>query len=481
MGLLRFFVYNNQRLSQIDPARVHMVGFDELPWFGKTFLSENQLVIERSVDDSGMVCVPYEVASRGELLLLTATLMEREEPYFLEVELARGVVHRLRNQMASWVHLGLVIPEELQKQVEEATAAFTRAASRQGIPAEAAEAAEKAIALGVAAADQLAATYANQALEVRMKQSGNLQTLFGVDLGRDLPKKSQLRPIVETFHLVAIPMSWRTIEATEGQRDWSKIDRQLKWAQRNEMKVVGGPLLEFDERFVPDWTYLWEGDCDTLASLMLDHVSQTVKRYRGKCQLWHVAARMNRAGVLSLTDEDRLQIVASAVRTVKELDPRTPVVVSFDQPWGEYMAKQQVELAPIHFADALVRAELGLSGIGLELNIGSGPQATAPRQPIDFSRLVDGWGLFELPLFLLLTVGNTAPDEEDNESSRLAQAAWIDNTLPSLMAKNCVQVVLWNQLGDATAEFPGTGLLDESGEIKPVLNALKQLRQQYLT
>ncbi|MGI9458088.1 MAG: endo-1,4-beta-xylanase [Aeoliella sp.] len=471
MGLLRLFVHDDQRLASIDLARVHMVGFDDLPWFGHVFVSDNQLIIERAQSDSGSVCVPYEVADRGELLLATSTLMERDEPYFLEVELARGVVNRLRNQMAAWQHLGLVVNDELKSRVAAATAAFVRAASRQHDPPGAASSADQAIQLGTAAAEQLAGDYAEQALALRLRQSGKLNTLWGVDLSAELPDEAMRQPIVETFNLVAIPMAWRTVEASEGQHNWTSSDEQFQWARNNDLKIVGGPLLDFDERRVPDWTYLWEGDYDSLASFMLDHVQNAVKRYRGKVNLWHVAARMNRAGVLALNDEERLQVVATAVRTVKDLDPRTPVLVSFDQPWAEYMAGQQVELAPIHFADALVRADLGLAGIGLELNVGAEPRATAPRMPIDLSRLVDGWGLFELPLFVILTADTRTSERE----------GWVEHHLPALLAKNCVQVVLWNQLSDSQAEFEGAGLFDEAGNPKPALNALKQLRQQYLT
>lgn len=480
MGLMRLFVHDGDRLEGLDPTRVHMIGFEELPWFSNVYISENQLVIQRTEDESGAVCVPWHVPNRGELLLATGTLMEREEPYFLEVELARGLVNRLRNQLESWRQLGLVVPNELEADVLEATRHFSRAASRQKEPDVAAEHAEKAIELAVFAGEHLATAYALQALTMRTRTS-QLHTLLGVDLSGKLPQEDLRESVVDAFNLVSLPMSWRNIEASEGKRSWDNTDNELRWAQKNSLKVVGGPLLEFDERRVPDWTYLWEGDYDTLSTFMLDHVQHAVKRYRGKVQLWHVAARMNRPRVLSLNDEDRLQIVASAIHKIRELDPRTPIVVSFDQPWAEYMATQQIDLAPMHFADALVRADLGLSGLGLELNVGSQPLATAPRTPLAFSRLIDQWGLFELPLFLMLTVDTrTTKDREEKGSRSAERAEWVERYVPPLLAKNCVQVLVWNELSDNGAEFPGAGLFDADDHPKPVLNALAALRKQYL-
>ena len=68
---------------------------------------------------------------------------------------------------------------------------------------------------------------------------------------------------------------------------------------------------------------------------------------------------MTHGHALGLDEEARLQVAAKAITTVRELDPTTPLVVTFDQPWAEYLASEQLDLAPLHFADALVRADLG--------------------------------------------------------------------------------------------------------------------------
>jgi len=94
-----------------------------------------------------------------------------------------------------------------------------------------------------------------------------------------------------------------------------------------------------------------------------------------------------------------------------QLDPTTPLVVTFDQPWAEYLASEQLDLAPMHFADALVRADLGLSGLGLEINVGYQPGGSVHRGPLAFSRLVDNWSLLELPLLVALTLPSSAADD----------------------------------------------------------------------
>ncbi len=484
MGLLRLCVHDSQRLARLDPSRIFMMGFEELPWFGHVFISGDQVVVERAEHDSGAVCVPWEVAGRGELLLSTATLMERDQPYLLEVELARGMINRLRNQLAGWELLGLVVPDDLRGEIQSATSQLTRALARLSAPREAGELATAAIDLGVAAAERLASVYAEQAMQIRIGPQGHLNTLWGVDLGSKLPSEEVRSHVARAFNFVSLPMRWREVEASEGQRHWQATDAQLKWAQSAGLKVMGGPLLEFDERRVPDWTYLWEGDFDTLSTFMIAHVRSAVTRYKGKVHLWHVSSRMNRAKVLSLEDEERLQIVATAIRTIRQLDHRTPVVVSFDQPFAEYMATRQTELAPLHFADALVRADLGVAGLGLELNLGNQPRATCPRTPLAFSRLIDQWSLFELPMVILLTAGTKSDrltGDQGSGSDMLEKSAWIERYLPVILAKNCVQVVVWNQLADTEAEFPQAGLFDEQDHPKPALESLAALHARYLS
>jgi hypothetical protein len=293
--------------------------------------------------------------------------------------------------------------------------------------------------------------------------------------------------------MVSLPLTWRTIEAVEGRRNWTDADAQVEWAHSAGLRICAGPLLELDDRGVPDWTYLWEGDFDSLLSFMLEHVRAVVERYRGKVHLWQVAARMTHGHALGLGEEARLQLAAKAITVVRQLDPTTPLVVSFDQPWAEYLASEQLDLAPMHFADALVRAELGLSGLGLEINVGYHPGGSVHRGPLAISRLVDTWSLLELPLLVALTLPSSAAEDpkangkvrvlssEKDEVTPQSQRDWIEENVPLLLAKNAVQIVLWNQLSDAAPHhYPHSGIFDSEDKPKPALEALRKIRQQYL-
>jgi hypothetical protein len=492
MGLMRLTVHDRDRIPPGGLGQVYMCGQDELPWYGRAYMSGAQLIVERAENDSGCAWVPWRINGRGVLLLGTSTLMERERPYRLEVELARGTINRLRNQIAHWEMLGLVVPDDLRQEVLAATRHFSRAATNHD-PDPSAEDAEKALVAAVDAMDRSAAIYSQQAIEIRRAQSKKLTTWFGVHLGDAMPAVGVARQLLPSFNMISVPLSWRSIEASEGRRNWKQADAQIEWGKTAGMKIMGGPLLELDDRGVPDWTYLWEGDFDSLLGFMLDHVTSVVKRYRGKVHLWQVVARMSHGRVLALTEDQRLQIAAQAITRVRELDPTTPLIASFDQPWAEYLATEQLDLAPLHFADALVRADLGLSGLGVEITVGYHPGATPHRSPFSYSRLIDTWGLLELPLLVTLTLPSS-PEKDPLANPKIqvlsndaddvtpaTQAAWIERHVPLLLAKAPVQVILWNQLSDASPHvYPHGGVFDAQDKPKPALESLRKIRQQLL-
>jgi hypothetical protein len=167
--------------------------------------------------------------------------------------------------------------------------------------------------------------------------------------------------------------------------------------------------------------------------------------------------------------------------------------VSFDQPWAEYLASQQLDLAPLHFADALVRADIGLAGIGLEINIGYHPGGSLPRGPLAVSRLIDTWSQLELPLLVAITLPSSAAEDpqtngkvqviggQSDSVTPASQREWIERHVPLLLAKNVVQVFLWNQFSDAAPHhYPHGGLFDAADKPKPALDALKNIRKKYL-
>jgi hypothetical protein len=204
---------------------------------------------------------------------------------------------------------------------------------------------------------------------------------------------------------------------------------------------------------------------------------------------------MNAPGFLRIPDEQKVQLTMMAVELVRRLDPRTPVFVSFDQPWAEYMAFEETDLSPLHFADLLVRADLGIAGLGLEINYGFWPGGTFPRDILDISEQIDFWALLGLPLITILSIPSSGAEDQlacrhagrplakasPDGLSPQSQKRVVEQILPVLLAKQSVHAVVWNQVFDASVhQYANAGVFDANHRPKPALSSLIALRRDHL-
>lgn len=475
MGQMRFLIPHRDRVTPQAIASAHLRGQDDLPWLCRITLRGNDLLVERNETESGTFHILWPAGEFGTLLLSTATLKERPQPYQLPVELARGTLNRLRNQLASWQMGGFEMPEAARAQLKEAIGHFVTAATNQTTPELAAEAAEKAIEIALHAMRSMAAAYAENAERARLQSKPRILPLFAGRLGGSVPAGAVATAFTSAFNAAIVPFSWSVVESDEGRKNWSLYDAQVQWCQSQGMRICGGPLLELQRRALPDWLFLWEGDFENLLAVAGDHVRAVVSRYRGKVAFWSIAGRLMTGEALGLDDEQKLRMVVRAIEVVRSADPQTPVIVTFDQPWAEFMAHRETDLTPMYFADALVRAEIGVAGIGIDVSIGLDEIASLPRDWLEFGRHLDRWSLLGLPLLLSLAI----PSGGQGFSAQ-SQHAWLKQYVPAALARPTVQGIIWNQLLDSEAhDFPDTGLVDAAGNPKPAFQALAELRKRF--
>ena len=206
--------------------------------------------------------------------------------------------------------------------------------------------------------------------------------------------------------------------------------------------------------------------------MAMQYIRSVVLRYKGRIHLWHCTARLNTAEDLGLSEEECLRLAVRTIETVRNADPKAPVLVSIDQPWGEYLGREERDLSPIHFADALVRADLGVSGIGLELKLGAEPGCTLPRDALELGRQIDRWTQLGLPLVVFLTI------PRGGSFTQQTQLAWLNSYLQLLFAKAAVHAVVWNQLHDeAAGPAAQRGLFDSLGMPTAAHKALAEFRR----
>jgi hypothetical protein len=420
-------------------------------------------------------------------------LIERDIPYQIQVELARGKVNQLRNQAADWLSGGLQMPDDLQQHIREATLAFARAVTEAPAPGASAHA-QTALARAFHAADKLVQIYKNQVFEVRHQKQPRLDTSLACRLAPVVPTAEQTRLLVKAFNTVTLPFSWSDIQPTEEDYQWQGHDDVLAWAQDNELAVVGGPVVDFTPARLPDWLWLWERDLPSLVSLLCTYVETVIRRYRGRIRSWQLTTASNAADVLGLGEDELLWLTVRLAEAARQVDPNLELSIGLAQPWGEYMAIQDHTHSPFIFADTLIRSGMNLAGLDLELIHGVSPRGSYCRDTLEVSRLMDLYGLLGVPL--QITLGYPSADGADPKAdpalavaagswragfSPDMQAQWAETHVGLALCKPSVRAVTWSHFLDgAPHQFPTCGLMDARGKPKPALKCVQELREQHL-
>ena len=494
MGIMRFDIYPPDRISPKMASLAYMTGMDNAPWRRIAAFKNGRLELVRTSNDSGNVHVLWPVEGHGQMMVSTAWLMERERPYHLPLELARGKLSQLRLQAAVWESIGLAIPPSIKTGAEEAMQKLRDAIVRYRTdPLEAAADAESALKIAMTMGDQLASKYAEGTLLAHRRMGSKRDCLVGVHLGPTMVDDFTSRHVSNTFNAVIVPLVWREIEANENRRDWEVFDSQIAWAKANGLTICAGPLLSLDSSNTPDWLCLFENDFEAIRAAVGQFVEAAVQRYRGQVDIWLGSQRTNllqESAVGKVEEDELVQLTAQVIEQVKSLDPNTPRIVSFDRPWAEYVAESRVDFPPWFFADALIRGNLGLSGVMLEINFGYASMGTLPRDLLEISHLLDVWGMLGVPVFLNLAVPSAAHADPlarfktevlVSDCSPLTQESWCSRYLPLMLAKPCVRGIFWSQLHDMLPhDYPYAGLFDPRRKPKPILKTIETFRNVLL-
>ncbi len=453
----------------------YLTGIEGIPWQSRCRLSGDQFSIGREIDESGKLNLLWPTESLGDVCLSTTSLRLVETPYLLDVELARGTVNRLRTQASEWQRIGLRLPEDYFPAAELTLEQFLKSVTCRDREQQS-ELAKLAIDGCMQASVKLCDTYSAQALEARKQSEGRLSTLSGIELAnRSL--STVYGNIDSAFNLVSVPVDLGAVENDAGKQDFTHFDSHIEWAGKQAKKLCVGPLVNFATGKLPRWMVLLDEGFESIMKSASKHAEACVQRYRGKAHIWNCAAGLNMPSELGWTDEETLRMAVAVIETVRRADNRSPVLLTIDQPWSEYLRKDNSGISPLHFADALIRADLGLSGLSLDLRFGNGPGESYPRDLLEISRLIDRWAMLGLPLMVQL--GSKVPATEANDTTG-DQTLAPESIFNLLLSKPCVHAVIWTSLIDSPTEATKNGLWDEKGHPKPLIRKIATTRAKYL-
>ncbi len=496
MGVMRFAIHSVDQLDNWpELRRAYVRGFDGRVHPTRVEIEGNIIACRRQNSDSGKLHVALPIEGFGRPMASTSSLPEREEPYLLLVELARGKLAQLRDQLAAWNFAGMDVPDDFQALSKQSHELLAEAVAIQAEPERASEVARQSLETTFQAADILSKSYIAQRLAVRRARTTHLPASLGCGLGHAAPNPEWEDSFVSAFNAALVPIEWRFIEPDEGNYQWETNDAQVEWCEKNRLLMTAGPLLDLSPEGLPDWLWQWQHEVLNLQSFISDFVETAITRYAGRIRFWEVAARANTGGALALSEEDRLSLTARTLEIASQVDQDNQLMIRVDQPWGAYQAKGKHRFSPLQFVDALVRSGVGLSGVNLEVAIGYQPRGCTRRDLLDFSQLIDLWSCLQIPLRVTLAFPSSVqPDEFSRQNQRLdgaggasawsdrMQADFVENFLPMLMSKQVVVGIYWTHITDAAPhDFANAGLVRPDGGPKPALDRIIKYRREYWT
>ncbi len=457
LSLIDFLMYD----GRITPAKVSLEG--------------NILRCERLLSESGQMRLLWPRFDGTCQVVQTTSLREQILPYYLELELARGQLSRLRNQFYAWTGAGLQSSTQLDHLIQDAHRSFRSAVLRTETPETSTAAALLSMEASARASDLLCSHYTEQRIGYRRHRSPRLPVFLGCHLNGVPRNPAQF---LCAFNAIQVDTRWDQLEHSDGEYTWDRLDALVAWGLEQRLFMMGGPLLDLSQNTMPAWLKSWTGDLVNLQSIISDFVETVVGRYVGRLRHWEVVAGPNRGGVAELDEEQRLNLVARVVEAARQVDEHTQISLRIVEPWGEYLSSTKNRLSPLQFVDTLRRCGVRLAEVNLELKVTETPAPVLHRDCLSLSQMIDHWSLLQIPINLMISLPKMKFRGHSHAPLPEFQAQWLRQVLLMCLSKERVTGIYCDGWAVDSADS-NTDLISHSGQPTPALQVLHELCGEY--
>ena len=482
--MLRFTVYNQGAPAKaFDLDNAYLVSPDGAPMRGELRFAQGMIHCDTRSRGGAGLCVCWPVKGMGRIMLETTRLMDRNEPYNLHVELARGRLMRISQKREDWGLFDFDEGESLYREVDEARAKFVEALTAPD-DATAARLADDAIALSTAVGEKLSVFHADVFLKRRRAVPGQMaKRPFGCGLTAAQCNERCLTRFLDAFDFAVVPLRWRDIEPREGEQNWATVEAQLKLLRQQKLHVRAARLMSLDKRDLPDWAFLWEQDFDHVASAMEKVIKAAVKKFSGYVQMWEVATGLHSQNALHFSFEQIMELTRRAATMIKHYAPRSVALLGVTLPWGEYYAHDAQTIPPALYAEMAAQSGINFDAIGLEVRYHRDPTGLAVRDLMQISSMLDRYGNLGKPIHVTASGIPSAGEAADGGSWRGAwseetQASWLREFYRIALSKPFVETVAWDNLVDHQPSMTFDGALRTDLTGKPVFDQLSAIHRE---
>lgn len=468
MGEFRFRLPADWEPSDSQAKSIHVIGLDGVPSPCRVSSDgDGMLTIARNRDESGKVFLSWPFDELGEFTIGTGTLPESDTPYRLLIELTRGTLNRLRNQISIWQEGGLEFDDEVFEQVGQATRLLSYAIMETE-SGQSDRGAEEALHIAMAANLRVSELFGSEVSKYRTSQHDMPRFWFAnaVDTSEVTPQQCTTPP----FHLVQASPELADVAAESGNK-----------------RMIVGPFLDASPGGMKQ-EIVGLDDFFARRDYILNRCRKTIRNLNPSSSLLHVVSGLNGIGHRHLSYPQQTQITSDMLNLIDESQVDVPMMVSFDFPWAERLASAVGGAHPLQIADSLLRQGVPINFIGLDVNLDYWPGGSVVRDPLQWIDMIDIWSQLGLPLIFCFRMptmaAKTMPrsgqliNEVRSNLSDQQRLNILETLLPMIIARPGVHGFVWRQWKDSDDErFPGGGLFTDAGDEKPILEVLRRVAE----
>lgn len=484
--MLRFKVIENGKPAKtMNLEAVHLLGTDRVPLRAEIKFAHGELICEPRARGAAAIALPWTIQGLGRMMLETARLPERPQPYNLHVELARGQLMRISQKREDWGLYDFVDGKPIYEMVDQAKELLVSAITAPD-DAAAAELGDRAIAASVKVGEAISSFHADLFLKRRTAGEQIARRPLGCTVaahGGHLPAAAARA--AEAFDFAVVPFTWGLTEPNEGQYEADAIEACIQSLRDRKIAIWGAAMLSFEASNLPAWLPVLADDFEQVRDLAIRYVRYLVKRFGPHVRAWEVLSGVHAHNTCRFTFEQIMEITRTAAAIVKQMSPRCKAILGISLPWGEYYAQDPKTIPPLLYAEMAVESGVSFDAFGLDLRLGCPAGGGYARDLLQVSALLDRFGNLGKPLHVMATsVPSEATDAAygcwHGDWSPQIQAQWVREFYRIALSKPFVETVTWHPLVDAPASPAATGLLTANLSPKPAFQEILSLRRDVL-
>ena len=496
--MLAFAVYSDGRLAEeVNLSGAYVVGSDDVPLRAEISFRNGIIACKKRAAGPAGLALLWKVPEVGTILLETVRLPEREKPYTLQVELARGRLMRANQKIEEWGLFDYEGTEAIFIQINQARELLIKALQAD-TPAEAAALGGQSLSEAVQASEALTKLHAEVFFNRRKQGGGFPRRMFGCSVNLDGPTEVERKRLSAAFDFVTVPVGWRDVEPSEQTFHWKTLDAWVDVLSKHRMPIKGSALLSFSEPNVPEWLYIWQHDFNTVRDLAFEHMRRVMNRYGQYIDAWDVVSGIHANNSFTFNFEQLMELTRMAAAVAKQIAPNSLAVVDLVAPWGEYYARNQRTIPPLLYADMVVQSGVDFDAFGLQFHFGPGIDGMFVRDMFQISTLLDLLAKLGKPLHVsavqvpsdIVPVSSPRTGEEividggqwhepwDEE----IQSEWLRQFFVIALSKPFVESISWRSLADHEGQLvPHGGLLRADLSPKAAYHRLAKLRSDLIS